>query len=48
MYAVLYTDLDNFKAYNDKYGFMNGDEVIKYTAEVLKEAIQEHGKEATF
>ena len=48
MYAVLYTDLDNFKAYNDKYGFMNGDEVIKYTAEVLKEAIQEHGKRGDF
>ena len=48
MYAVLYTDLDNFKAYNDKYGFMNGDEVIKYTAEVLKDAIQEHGKRGDF
>lgn len=48
MYAVLYTDLDNFKAYNDKYGFMNGDEVIKYTAEILKEAIQKYGKRGDF
>ena len=22
---VLYFDIDNFKAYNDKYGFKNGD-----------------------
>ncbi len=35
-FAVAYTDLDNFKAYNDKYGFKRGDEVILFTAEVLK------------
>ncbi|WP_108142749.1 MULTISPECIES: diguanylate cyclase domain-containing protein [Halanaerobium] len=28
-------DLDNFKAYNDSYGYRKGDEVINYTAEVL-------------
>ena len=39
-YAVLYMDLDNFKSYNDKYGFMNGDEVIKFTSELIQEAIQ--------
>ena len=27
-FAVIYADLDNFKAYNDVYGFANGDEVI--------------------
>lgn len=48
MYAVLYVDLDNFKAYNDKYGFMNGDEVIKFTAELLKEVIQTYGKKGDF
>lgn len=48
LYAVLYVDLDNFKAYNDKYGFMNGDEVIKYTAEILKEVIQKYGKRGDF
>lgn len=47
-YAVLYIDLDNFKAYNDKYGFMNGDEVIKFTAEVMKKAISEFGKKGDF
>ena len=27
-FAILYFDLDNFKAYNDVYGFSNGDEII--------------------
>lgn len=34
-FAVLYLDLDNFKAYNDVYGFIKGDEIIKYTARVI-------------
>lgn len=48
MYAVLYTDLDNFKSYNDKYGFMNGDEVIKFTSQVIQESIQKYGKKGDF
>ena len=28
-FHVLYLDLDNFKAYNDVYGFLKGDEIIK-------------------
>ena len=48
IFAILYVDLDNFKAYNDKYGFMNGDEVIKFTAELMKESIQKYGKRGDF
>lgn len=48
LYAVLYADLDNFKAYNDKYGFMNGDEVIKFTANVMRDAIQKYGVKGDF
>jgi diguanylate cyclase (GGDEF)-like protein len=36
--AVVYGDLDNFKAFNDHYGFMRGDNVIKFTANTLLEA----------
>ena len=43
IYAVLYMDLDNFKSYNDKYGFMNGDEVIKFTSDLIQESIQKYG-----
>lgn len=34
-FAVLYFDLDNFKAYNDTYGFLDGDEIIKQTARII-------------
>jgi diguanylate cyclase (GGDEF)-like protein len=33
--AVVHADLDNFKAFNDHYGFMRGDSVIKFTARTL-------------
>jgi len=36
--AVVHADLDNFKAFNDHYGFMRGDNVIKFTANTLVEA----------
>lgn len=39
-FAVLYCDLDNFKAYNDKYGFIKGDDAILYCKEKLIEASQ--------
>lgn len=38
--AVCYADLDNFKAYNDCYGFLRGDRAIAYTAEVLREVAE--------
>ncbi len=34
-FAMIYIDLDNFKAYNDVYGFSNGDEIIKFTSKVI-------------
>ena len=46
--ALIIIDLDNFKAYNDKYGFMNGDEVIKFTSDVIQKAISEKGTRGDF
>ena len=40
-FAVVYFDLDNFKAYNDVYGFSNGDEIIKFTARVISKNIHD-------
>lgn len=37
-YAIAYLDLDNFKAYNDAYGFNNGDLMIKAVVSCMKEA----------
>lgn len=38
-FVVLYIDLDNFKAYNDVYGFLKGDEIIKLTAKIITKHI---------
>lgn len=34
-FSVLYLDLDNFKAYNDVYGFLKGDQIIEFTAQTI-------------
>ncbi|HEY7865645.1 MAG TPA: response regulator [Psychromonas sp.] len=39
--AVIYSDLDNFKAFNDKYGFALGDDVIKFTCQVFQDVVDE-------
>jgi diguanylate cyclase (GGDEF)-like protein len=46
--AVCYTDLDNFKAYNDTYGFLKGDAVIHQTAHVLLAAVEQAGNRDDF
>ena len=35
-YHLIYFDFDNFKSYNDQYGFRNGDRVILMFADLLK------------
>ena len=47
-FAVCYIDLDKFKAYNDKYGFEHGDEVIKETARILIRNTQKMGNPDDF
>ena len=42
-FSVLYLDLDNFKAYNDVYGFIKGDEIIQYTAKIIVDSVHESG-----
>lgn len=40
-FAALYCDLNNFKAFNDKYGFGEGDKVLLSTARLITSAAQE-------
>ena len=42
-FAVMYFDLDNFKAYNDVYGFLKGDEIIKYTSNIIVNVVHNNG-----
>lgn len=47
-FCVMYLDLDNFKAYNDVYGFFNGDEIIKFTAKTILNNINSNECEDCF
>ena len=47
-FSVLYLDLDNFKAYNDVYGFLKGDEIIKYTADTIVRCVHNYIHEGAF
>lgn len=47
-WAVIYADLNSFKAFNDYYGFPRGDEAIKLLASVLGDAIKQLGSETDF
>jgi diguanylate cyclase (GGDEF)-like protein len=39
--GIIFIDLDNFKALNDKYGHLFGDKVIKKTADIIKSSIRD-------
>jgi CheY-like chemotaxis protein len=47
-FAVAYADVNDFKSYNDRYGFLRGDGVILLTADVLHSALVAHGGEGWF
>ena len=47
-FALVHADLDNFKAFNDHYGFMRGDAVIKFTAKILLNAAAVAGEKDAF
>jgi diguanylate cyclase (GGDEF)-like protein len=41
--SVCYVDIDNFKPYNDVYGFSHGDEVIRMLARIMFNAVRDSG-----
>ncbi len=40
-FAVCYADLDNFKAYNDYYGYVYGDKMIKITSHIIRNIVHD-------
>lgn len=47
-FAILYFDLDNFKSYNDLYGFAKGDEIIKFTAKIITRSVHDSESRDSF
>ncbi|CAM3881705.1 EAL domain-containing protein [Cohnella lubricantis] len=47
-FAVLYADVDYFKWFNDRFGFHRGDEVIRFTADVIVSSVQSGAQEDAF
>ncbi len=42
-FAILFVDIDDFKFYNDQYSHATGDQVLRFTATTIKNAIGENG-----
>jgi len=47
-FAVCYADLDNFKAYNDRYGYIKASEVIKMTGGIIHNAVKKNAGNNAF
>jgi diguanylate cyclase (GGDEF)-like protein len=46
--CLAYADLDFFKCYNDRYGYLRGDDVIMLTAGVIQDAVRSLGEPSDF
>lgn len=47
-HGVCYIDIDNFKPYNDRYGFSQGDDVILMVARIMVNVIDEIARQGSF
>lgn len=47
-YGVCYVDIDNFKPYNDRYGFSQGDDVILMVARIIVNVIEGFARHESF
>jgi diguanylate cyclase (GGDEF)-like protein len=47
-FAFCYADLDNFKAYNDRYGYIQASELLKWTAEVIHQTAKSNASPDAF
>ena len=46
--AFCLMDIDNFKAYNDHYGYAKGNDIIQATASIISEAVAKYGHDDDF
>ncbi|MDD5018854.1 MAG: diguanylate cyclase [Candidatus Omnitrophica bacterium] len=47
-FSFAYVDINNFKSFNDKYGYIAGDQVILQTAKILTSAVKKFGNTDDF
>lgn len=47
-FSMMYFDLDNFKSYNDLYGFFKGDELIKFTGRIISKYVNKIDDNSNF
>ena len=48
LFSVAYYDIDNFKSFNDKYGYMKGDSVIRHVAYIIATTVKRYGNQHDF
>ena len=47
-WSLLYLDLDNFKAFNDAYGFLTGNDMIRLVGRICQRVVREFGNPDDF
>ncbi len=47
-FAMAYLDIDNFKAYNDHYGYLKGDQIIHFLGQLITQALKHFGTDNDF
>lgn len=47
-WSILYLDLDNFKAFNDVYGFLTGNDIIRLVGSISQRVVRECGNPDDF
>jgi PleD family two-component response regulator len=47
-YAFIYVDIDNFKGFNDYYGYQKGDEIIGFLSGILRKTVDKLGSRDDF
>ncbi len=47
-WSILYLDLDNFKAFNDVYGFLTGNDLIRVVGRICQRMVRDHGNPDDF
>lgn len=48
LFAFCLMDIDNFKSYNDHYGYAKGNEMIQNTAEIIEQGVNTQGNSDDF